>query len=204
MSSTKRAKFQMLCRQARDCRRCPQLRDRTAVLSDLNGDIEALVMFIAEAPGRHGADRTRIPFSGDSSGANLQKLLDSIDLAREEIFITNSALCHPHTATGANRKPTKKEIENCAGFLRAQIELVDPPIVVTLGAVALEAIKTIEYHNLSLKQAAARAVDWNRRVLIPFYHPSPQVIASHRRMNEQLADFRTLSRAVFQVRQQHV
>lgn len=188
--------FFELSREAQKCRICPDLADKTAVLSHLNGNINPKVMFIAEAPGRQGADRTRKPFSGDKSGANFQQLLDSINLKREEIFITNTVLCSPRKASGANRKPTVREIKNCAGFLRRTIELINPKIIATLGAVALEGLKTIEYHNFSLKQDAAKVFFWNERKLIPLYHPSPQVIASHRRLNEQLEDFQILKRAI--------
>ncbi len=170
--------------------------DKIAVLSELNGNLDPKVMFIAEAPGRQGADRTRRPFSGDKSGANFQKLLDSINLRREDIFITNTVLCSPRSASGANRKPTKKEIKNCADFLKRSIELINPSIIVTLGAVALEALRAIEYHQFTLKREAARILKWNERLLVPLYHPSPQVIASHRRETEQLADFQILKKAI--------
>lgn len=192
-------KFHKLCFEAQNCRKCPDLTERTAVLSELNGNLQPKVFFLAEAPGRQGGNRTRRPFSGDKSGANFQTLLDSINLRREEIFITNSALCNPHTATGANRKPTKTEIKNCSNFLRETIEIVNPKIIVTLGGVALEALKLIEYHQFTLKLNAAKILHWNRRVLLPLYHPSPQVIASHRRMSEQLADFKVLAGAIEKV-----
>lgn len=189
-------KFHKLCREAQNCRKCPDLTGRTAVLSELNGSLQPKVFFLAEAPGRQGGNRTRKPFSGDKSGANFQILLDSILLKREEIFITNSALCNPHTATGANRKPTKTELKNCSNFLQKTIEIINPKIIVTLGAVALEALKMIEYHQFTLKLDAAKVLDWNARILLPLYHPSPQVVASHRRMPQQLADFRVLAGAI--------
>jgi DNA polymerase len=105
-------------------------------------------------------------------------------------------LCNPHTPTGANRRPTKTEIGNCSGFLRKTIEIVNPKIIVTLGTVALEALKMIEYHQFTLKLDAAKIQRWNRRILLPLYHPSPQVVASHRRMREQLADFKVLAGAI--------
>jgi DNA polymerase len=191
--------FHKLCREAQNCRKCPDLTERIAVLSELNGSLQPKVFFLAEAPGRQGGNRTRKPFSGDKSGANFQILLDSIQLKREEIFITNSALCNPHTATGANRKPTKTEIKNCSNFLRKTIEIVNPKIIVTLGGVALEALKMIEYHQFTLKLDAAKILDWNARILLPLYHPSPQVVASHRRMPEQLADFKVLAGAIEKV-----
>lgn len=153
-------------------------------------------MFIGEAPGRKGADRTRIPFSGDQSGANLDRYLNSIQLTRERIFITSAALCNPRAESGANRKPTQKELANCSSFLRRTIALVDPRVIVTLGSVALEALKRIEYHELNLKTSAARIHSWNDRVLVPIYHPSPQVLASHRREAEQLRDYQLVAKAV--------
>ena len=192
MDTSRQDLFRNLCAAARSCRVCPNLADKTAVLSDLNGSINPKVLFIAEAPGRQGADRTRRPFYGDKSGENFQRLLDSIDLTREEIFITNAVMCSPRTATDANRKPTKAEINNCSSFLRRQIELIQPRVIATLGSVALEALKAIEYHEFKLKPDAARILDWYGVKLVPLYHPSPQVIASHRRMDQQLEDFRAL------------
>jgi DNA polymerase len=192
MDTSRQDLFRNLCAAARSCRVCPNLADKTAVLSDLNGSINPKVLFIAEAPGRQGADRTRRPFYGDKSGENFQRLLDSIDLTREEIFITNAVMCSPRTATDANRKPTKAEINNCSSFLRRHIELIRPNVIATLGSVALEALKAIEYHEFKLKTDAARILDWYGVQLVPLYHPSPQVVASHRRMDQQLEDFRAL------------
>jgi DNA polymerase len=166
------------------------------VLSNLNGSPNARIMFIGEAPGRKGADRTRVPFSGDQSGANLDRFLTSIDLKREDIFITSAALCNPRTESGANRKPTQKELANCSAFLRRTIELINPRVIVTLGSVALEALKRIQYHELNLKESAADIHSWQDRVLVPIYHPSPQVLASHRREKQQLQDYRVVAKAV--------
>jgi len=190
--------FLKLAEKARNCRVCEAMCDKTAVLSELNGNINPKVFFIAEAPGRQGADRTRKPFSGDKSGANFQIFLDSINLKREEIFITNTVLCSPRSETGANRKPSKKEIKNCANFLEKTINLINPKIIVTLGSVALEALKTIEYHQIILKSDAAQIFRWNGRILVPLSHPSPQVIASKRRMFEQLEDYKSVAEAIRQ------
>ena len=193
---TKFTEFLKLAEKARACRICEAMCDKTAVLSELNGNLNPRVFFIAEAPGRQGADRTRKPFSGDKSGANFQIFLDSIQLKREEIFITNTVLCSPRSDTGANRKPSKKEIKNCSGYLGKTIDLINPKIIVTLGSVALEALKTIEYHQITLKADAAQIFRWNERILIPLYHPSPQVIASRRRMKEQLEDYKSVAEAI--------
>ncbi|HET9713425.1 MAG TPA: uracil-DNA glycosylase [Pyrinomonadaceae bacterium] len=188
--------FNQLVKDAAGCTLCPAMCGRSAVLSERNGSPGARVMFIGEAPGRKGADRTRVPFSGDQSGANFDRYLDSIKLTREEIFITSAALCNPRSESGANRRPTQKEIKNCSSFLRRTIEVVNPRVIVTLGSVALEALKRIQYHELNLKESAARIHSWNDRVLVPIYHPSPQVLASHRREAEQLQDYQVVAKAV--------
>lgn len=196
MSDVRDKLFAELVAEAASCTRCPAMCGRSAVLSKLNGSPRARIMFIGEAPGRKGADRTRMPFSGDQSGANLDRFLGSIGLERQQIFITSAALCNPRTESGANRKPTQKELGNCSDFLRRTIELIDPRVIVTLGSVALEALKRIQYHELSLKESAAAVHAWQERVLVPIYHPSPQVLASHRREAEQLRDYQVVAKAV--------
>ena len=144
--------FSKLEAETAACSICERMCDRQAVLSKLNGSLTPKIMFIAEAPGRNGADRTRIPFHGDASGETFEKLLASIGLAREEIFITNTVLCSPRKPSGANDKPTRNEIRNCSDFLRRTIEVIDPPIIATLGAVALDALKLIEPHEFTLEK----------------------------------------------------
>jgi uracil-DNA glycosylase family 4 len=153
-------------------------------------------MFIGEAPGRKGADRTRVPFSGDQSGRNFDRFLASINLSREDIFITSAALCNPRTESGANRKPTQTELANCSYFLRRVIQIVNPEIVVTLGSVALGALKRIKRHDLTLTASVAKVHEWDGRLLVPIYHPSPQVLASHRREAEQLQDYKVVARVI--------
>jgi DNA polymerase len=73
---------------------------------------------------------------------------------------------------------------------------VNPRVIVTLGSVALEALKRIHYHELNLKEHAARIHSWQGRLLVPVYHPSPQVLASHRREEQQMEDYQVVARAV--------
>jgi DNA polymerase len=193
----RRAEFAALVTEAAACRRCPAMCGRTAVLSERNGEVGAArVMFIGEAPGRQGGDRTRVPFSGDQSGRNFGRFLASIKLTRGQLFITNSALCNPRTERGANRKPTSAEVANCSEFLRRQIEVIDPRVIVTLGRVALAALRAIAYHQLSLAESVGRIHEWHGRLLVPLYHPSPQVLASHRREAAQLEDYKAVARAL--------
>jgi uracil-DNA glycosylase len=194
MPLSKVVRFEVLAAEARACRVCPNLADKTAVLSELNGTLTPKIMFIGEAPGRVGADRTRRPFYGDKSGNNFQALLDSIGLSRDDIFITSAVMCSPRSATDANRRPTRSEIKNCAAHLERVLALIDPPVVATLGAVALEALKLIAYHEFTLREHAGMVQNWSDRTLVPLYHPSPQVVASQRGLAMQLGHFEILGR----------
>jgi uracil-DNA glycosylase len=194
--AVRESEFAALAAEAAACRRCPAMCGRTAVLSEKNGRVGARVMFIAEAPGRQGGDRTRVPLSGDQSGRNFARYLEAAGLTRDEIFITNAALCNPRAESGANRKPTREEVSNCAEFLRRQVEVVGASVVVTLGTVSLAALRAVEYHRLALKENVGQIHEWHGRLLVPLYHPSPQVLASHRREAAQLADYQSVARAL--------
>jgi uracil-DNA glycosylase family 4 len=197
VSSNQRGeKFLALSTEAAACRLCPTMCERTAVLSELNGSLDARVLFIGEAPGRKGADRTRIPFSGDQSGKNFERFLSSIGLMRAEIFITSAALCNPRKPSGANRRPSAREISNCSDFLSRTIALVNPQVIVTLGGVALDALKQVDYHELNLKEHAGKIHRWQGRVLVPLYHPSPQVLITSRKDAAQLRDYKVVARAI--------
>lgn len=177
------------------CRHCPSMEGRRRVLSHANGPANARVMFIAEAPGRRGGEVTGVPLSRDASGQRFARLLALTGLSRDQVFITNAVLCNPRTDSGVNRPPSRGELQNCSGWLRAQIALVDAAIVVTLGAVALAALDRIERHGLSLRTDAGRAVPWNSRLLLPLYHPSPRAGLS-RSYADQDEDFRRLGELV--------
>jgi len=197
-TEARQRQFRRLVSEASSCVKCPGMCDRVAVLSELNGPIAARVMFIGEAPGRKGADRTRVPFSGDQSGKNFDRFLESAGLERSQIFITSAALCNPRTESGANRRPTAQELRNCSDFLRRTISLIEPRVIVTLGGVALEALKLVHYHEFTLRTDAARVQRWNGRLLIPLYHPSPQVLITSRDEKAQLRDYRVVARAIRQ------
>jgi uracil-DNA glycosylase family 4 len=194
------SQFAALAAEAAKCIRCPAMCERAAVLSHLNGSVDARVMFIGEAPGRKGADRTRIPFSGDQSGKNFDRFLDAAGLTRSEIFITSAALCNPRGASGANRRPSSQELRNCSDFLRRTIELINPRVIVTLGGVALEALKLLKYHEYTLRDDAAKIRSWNGRMLIPLYHPSPQVLITTRDECAQVRDYGVVARALARIR----
>jgi uracil-DNA glycosylase family 4 len=156
------------------CRRCPTMEGRRRVLSTANGQPGAPVMFVAEAPGRLGGEVTGVPLNRDQSGKRFTRMLALAGLSRGEVFITNAVLCNPRTPDGRNRPPSRVEQARCAGWLPAQIAVVDPRVVVSLGAVALAALGRIEAHGLTLRADVGRPVAWYGRLLVPLYHPSPR------------------------------
>lgn len=180
--------FRILIDEVQACVRCPRMRDSARLLGHSVGNLNAPVMFVGEAPGRLGADQTHIPFHGDASGHNFEDLIAFAGLIREEIYVTNAVLCNPRDDRGNNATPNLQEIANCSGFLRRQIELVRPKMVVTLGATALRALGAIEPHGLSLNENVRTANDWFGRVLIPLYHPGQRAMV-HRSYANQRSDY---------------
>jgi uracil-DNA glycosylase family 4 len=187
--------FNRLISKIKKCENCPRMRNREKVLSYKNGYLNSKVIFIAEAPGRLGAERTCTPLYGDKTGDNFEKLLLSINWKREDIFITNAILCNPQDINGNNATPTNIEIANCSIFLKETLEIINPDVIVTLGKKALEALKHIENHNYILKTHVAKKLSWNNKCLFPLYHPSPLAML-HRDFNKQKADFRKLMKIV--------
>jgi DNA polymerase len=166
---------------------------RNKVLSKNIGTINSKVMFIAEAPGRLGAEQTNIPLHGDKTGSNFEKLLQAVAWNREDVFITNAILCNPQKENGNNSTPTEEEIENCSNYLKKTLEVVNPELIVTLGSKALLALKTIKHHEIVLQKSVAEIQLWNEKCLFPLYHPSPTSINFNRNMKEQMTDFLKLS-----------
>lgn len=189
------ADYVHLCALARDCRLCPRMGACTAVLGEANGPLDARVMFVAEAPGRHGADRTRVPLNGDQAGGNFEDLLGTIGWQRSHVFVTNAVLCNPRDELGRNATPTIDEVRNCADLLAATIDLVEPSLVVTLGAVALRALHAIEAHEIDLGGQVATVVPWGSTYVFPLYHTASRARV-HRGRARQVRDFFALKEAV--------
>jgi uracil-DNA glycosylase family 4 len=172
---------------------------RRRVLSAANGQPGALVFFVGEAPGRLGGERTGVPFSGDQSGRNLTALLAVAGLRREDVFITNAVLCNPRDERGRNRPPARAELAACGDFLARQLTVIDAPLVVSLGAVALAALGALAPHGLRLRDAVGQPCDWQGRLLVPLYHPGPRA-QLHRPFAVQQTDFAALGALARRVR----
>ncbi|MFO1482057.1 MAG: uracil-DNA glycosylase [Verrucomicrobiaceae bacterium] len=158
------------------------------VLNYSAGNLNADLFFVGEAPGRLGADETEVPFHGDTAGRNFEDLLAFAGISRNEIYVTNAVLCNPKDPKGNNSTPNPSEIGNCQGYLRRQIELVNPKIVVALGGTAMKALSGIEPHGLSLAEHVRTAHAWFGRSLVPLYHPGQRAMI-HRSFANQRSDY---------------
>ena len=111
------------------CNRCPLSKTRTNTVFG-EGKKESIIMFVGEGPG-YNEDRIGRPFVG-RAGELFDKMLKAIDLTREDVYIANIVKCRPPN----NRNPLENESKTCIEFLRWQVKIIDPDIIVCLGAVA--------------------------------------------------------------------
>ncbi len=158
------------------------------------GSLDAPVVFIGEAPGKKEAQTGR-PFVG-ASGKLLSEMLQSIGLAREEVYITNIVKDRPPE----NRDPSHAEIALYAPFLQRQLEIIQPRVIATLGRFAMAFI--IEHFALPLHGETIGSLHGNpiaiettagELTFIPLYHPA--VALYNRNQRDTLeTDFQTLRR----------
>lgn len=188
---SRREAFALLVERVRACRACPRMEGRTRVLGPPNGSLGARALFVAEAPGRLGADRGAIPLFGDQTGRNFEALLAAAGLDRGAVFVTNAVLCNPRDAQGRNAAPAAGEIRNCSAHLGETIAIVRPGYVVALGRVALGALRAVAPHGAVLARDVGRRLAWDGRWLVPLYHPGPRARV-HRAGPLQAEDFRRL------------
>ena len=184
--------FDILGEKVQKCDLCPRMCQSHKILNRSSGSLNAEIMFIGEAPGRLGADESGIPFHGDKAGHNFEELLKFAGIHRSDIFVTNAVLCNPRDEKGNNSTPTKTEIGNCSFYLKEQIKIINPKIIVTLGSVALESTKYILKHDLTLRDSVRTANKWYNKILIPFYHPGQRAMI-HRSMANQRSDYQFLA-----------
>ncbi len=155
-----------LINQVQNCTKCGLCKSRTnAVFGE--GSFEAEIMFIGEGPGK-AEDLQGKPFVG-AAGKLLTKLIESIGLTREQVFIANVVKCRPPK----NRDPLPAEVKACWPYLEAQIRLIKPKLIVTLGRHSmgrfLPGLKISEVHGSS---EIASGIWQERQVYLPLYHPA--------------------------------
>jgi uracil-DNA glycosylase family 4 len=184
--------FAALVARVQACRACPRMEGRRRVLGEANGAPRPRAMLVGTAPGRHGAERTGIPFTGDRSGAALEELLARAGMSRDDVFITNAVLCNPQDARGRNTEPTAAELRACRDHLQKTIAVVDPPLVVALGRTAHAALCKLDTHAMPWEEALGTTRAWNGRLLAATYHPGPRVWQQPRRRKALLQQWDAL------------
>ncbi len=149
------------------CRACPSMPPERRRVPGC-GPKEAILVLVGEAPGRFGADRTGVPFSGDRSGRFLRELIQELGLdAERDVYITNVVKCNPRDRRGNNRAPSQAEIAACRPHLAAELRLMRPRVVVPLGALACRVLL-----DRPLREVRSLPVRRGGLLFVPLYHPS--------------------------------
>lgn len=143
------------------CTLCELSRSRTNAVPG-EGNSEARVMVIGEAPGFH-EDQQGKPFVG-ASGKFLSELLTNAGLSREEVFITNVVKCRPP----GNRDPLPDEIAACRPYLQRQIAQIDPDVIVTLGRFSMSQF----FPGERISRIHGQPKEIGNRLFVPMYHPA--------------------------------
>jgi DNA polymerase len=144
-------------------------------------------MLVGEAPGRN-EDLQGEPFVG-AAGKLLDELLDGIGLSRPEVYIANVLKCRPP----GNRDPRPDEIDSCKGFLREQIRMISPRVVVTLGNFATKLLVPTE---IGITRMRGQQIPWwLGATLVPTFHPAAALRGAPR-VTEQMREDFALARAV--------
>ena len=146
-----------------DCTRCKLHGGRTHLVFGV-GNPDADLMFVGEAPGRD-EDLRGEPFVG-RAGQLLTKIIEAIDLRREDVYIANVIKCRPPQ----NRNPERDEVETCRPFLFAQIDAIRPRVLVALGSFAVRTL--LEDDKTPISKARGRVYTCRGAKLIPTFHPA--------------------------------
>ncbi len=173
--------WDMLNERLQACKECPLHEGRTNVVPG-EGDPSAALMFIGEGPGRD-EDASGRPFVG-RAGQLLDKMIEAIELKRKDVFICNIVKCRPP----GNRAPTDSEADACLPYLRTQVALVKPKVIVALGAVAAKRILGPET-RISRDRGVFR--ESKGAWLIATFHPA-YLLRSPDKKREAWADFQAI------------
>jgi DNA polymerase len=142
------------------------------------------ILLIGEAPGRQ-EDLKAKPFVG-RSGKLLDEMLELNGFSREEnVFISNIVKCRPPE----NRLPTNIERVTCIPWLNRQIEIIDPKIIVLLGATALNGLID---KQLKISKVRGTWIQWNERIVMPVYHPAA-ILRNPKRKETLIEDFKKIA-----------
>ena len=144
------------------CNRCPLSKTRTNTVFG-EGKKESIIMFVGEGPG-YNEDRIGRPFVG-RAGELFDKMLKAIDLTREDVYIANIVKCRPPN----NRNPLENESKTCIEFLRWQVKIIDPDIIICLGAVAA---RNIIDKDFKITKSRGSWYERGKFNIMATYHPA--------------------------------
>lgn len=144
------------------CMKCSLCKNRTRVVFG-EGNSKAIIMFIGEGPG-HDEDVTGRPFVG-KAGQLLTKMIEAINFKREDVYICNIVKCRPPQ----NRVPMEEEAEACLPFLRQQVAIIRPKIIVCLGATAARYVISRE---IRITRDRGKWYEKGQFKIIATFHPS--------------------------------
>lgn len=146
------------------CTKCP-LHETRANTVPGEGNIYSPVVFVGEGPGAD-EDATGRPFVG-RAGKLFEEILKAVSFSREDVFITNVVKCRPPN----NRNPMPDEMMSCAPFLFSQLQVINPILIVTLGAVPLSFL--LEKKTVRITSMRGNLIEYKDGVMIfPMFHPS--------------------------------
>jgi uracil-DNA glycosylase family 4 len=168
-----------LAEEASTCTRCPLAATRTQVVWGRGNDAADLV-FIGEAPGAE-EDAQGLPFVGRSGRLLDRLVLEEMGLTEDGFYVMNTLRCRPP----GNRDPRPEELTACSGWFDAQLELLDPLVVVPLGNFATRALLDTTQGITKLR---GRSYPWRGRTLVPTYHPAAVLRGGAQPMAEMRAD----------------
>jgi DNA polymerase len=146
-----------------DCRRCKLWSGRTHIVFGV-GNPKAMVMFVGEGPGRD-EDLQGEPFVGRAGQLLTDIITKGMNLRREDVYIANVVKCRPPE----NRNPEPDEIESCEPFLKRQVDLVKPKIIVGLGKFA---VQTLLKSKVPIMRLRGNWHDYHGIKLMPTLHPA--------------------------------
>ncbi|MCE4622836.1 MAG: uracil-DNA glycosylase [Desulfurococcales archaeon] len=188
--------YKKLVEEIRNCKKCPLYRTRKNAVPG-EGPLEVEVMLIGEAPGRKEDEQGR-PFVG-MAGKLLDATLEKVGLSRKSVYITNVVKCRPP----GNRDPKQEEVQACLPYLRKQIELLRPKVIVALGRISGKLLynlaglpwKGISKERGKVRDARLFGIDTK---IIATYHPAaalynPQLRSSIEHDLRQVAEIKKMN-----------
>ncbi|MCK4859741.1 MAG: uracil-DNA glycosylase [Candidatus Omnitrophica bacterium] len=154
--------LKLLSQKVQQCQKCLLFKTKKHYVFG-EGNQQAALLFVGEAPGRD-EDLQGKPFIG-RAGQLLTRIIESIGLKREDIYIANILKCRPP----GNRNPLPSEIENCLPYLKKQIEIIQPSVICALGKFAAQ---TLLNSDTPISQLRGKFYNYQGAKLIPTFHPA--------------------------------